>query len=259
MLKKTNILGVNITNENEDKILEFIFHSLRTSREKFFIVTPNPEIIMYAKKHKDYQNKLNEAKVSLPDGVGVYLAGTVLGKPLESRIPGVDFIEKLCENSKELPVSIGFLGGRAGVAQRTFQCLKAKYPWIEVVFVGEEWDDRLLFDRKRLGNNPKSAHDKGTIHPVSIDLLFVAYGFPKQEEWIYKNLKSLPIKAAMGVGGAFDYISSEVVRAPYLIRAMGFEWLFRLVVQPWRIKRQLALIEFIFLVLKEKFSSRILT
>jgi N-acetylglucosaminyldiphosphoundecaprenol N-acetyl-beta-D-mannosaminyltransferase len=91
---------------------------------------------------------------------------------------------------------------------------------------------------------------------VSIDILFVALGAPKQEFWINKNLDKIPVKVAIGVGGAFDYISGKTPRAPTFIRSVGLEWLFRLVVQPWRIKRQLALIEFIRLVVKEKLSQK---
>lgn len=87
---------------------------------------------------------------------------------------------------------------------------------------------------------------------LAIDILFVAFGAPKQEMWISKNLNKIPVKIAIGVGGAFDYISGKTLRAPGFIRNIGLEWLFRLIAQPWRIKRQLALLEFIWLVIKEK-------
>ena len=80
----------------------------------------------------------------------------------------------------------------------------------------------------------------------------MAYGFPKQEKWIYENLEKIPVKCAMGVGGAFDYISGKVPRAPSLVRSLGFEWLYRLIIEPWRWRRHLALIEFVYLVIKEK-------
>jgi len=84
--------------------------------------------------------------------------------------------------------------------------------------------------------------------------LFVAFGAPKQEFWISENLNKIPVKVAIGVGGAFDYISGKIPRAPRFIRNIGFEWLFRLVVQPWRMKRQLSLIKFAWLIAKEKIS-----
>lgn len=245
MLKKSHLLGVGITNEREDKILEYLYDELQKKDAKLFIVTPNPEILVYAQKHPDYKNKLNKANIALPDGVGVFLASLLMRHPFKERIPGVDFMEEVCKKSRTKPLSIGFLGGGPGVAKHTAECLLQRYPWIKVRWVGEEWPME--------GKSTSSPHIS---EKDPIDILFVAFGFPKQEEWIYENLDKLPVKSAMGVGGAFDYISGEVVRAPYIIRAMGFEWLYRLVRQPWRFKRQLALVEFMFLIGKEIFSNR---
>ena len=96
-------------------------------------------------------------------------------------------------------------------------------------------------------------HIPYTIYHTPVDILFVAFGAPKQEIWISQNLANLPVKVAMGVGGAFDYFAGVVPRAPRWMRSLGLEWLFRLVRQPWRIERQFALVRFISLVLKEKF------
>jgi len=193
-------------------------------------------MLVHASRNLAYKDKLNHANIALPDGVGLFFASAFMGERLEERITGVDFIEEICKVSAEKPLSMGFLGGKAGIAEHAAECLKKKYPWITVVFADSEW--------------PSS-----TVNPKSIDILFVAFGVPKQEEWIYANLRKLPVKAAIGVGGAFDYLSGSVPRAPFIVRFIGFEWLFRLIVQPWRWKRQLALIEFIVLVFKEKFSS----
>ena len=299
MLHSIKLLGTTITSEREDKILEYVIDHLHNGREKLFITTPNPEILVYAQSHPDYQDKLNEANVALPDGAGLLLGGWVLGKPLRERIAGVDFIGKLCVESREKPVSMGFLGGRDGVAELAAQRLQKKYPWIKVAWVGEEWgsgkndavrssfeESRVEKDQARGGTvgrvhasaqSRSSEHlregdrdrtpiarrsESSTLHPsrstpslkTEIDILFVAYGFPKQEEWIYENLPHLPVKAAMGVGGSFDYISGRVTRAPKVIRVLGLEWLFRLTIQPWRWKRQLALVTFLFLILKDRFT-----
>lgn len=88
----------------------------------------------------------------------------------------------------------------------------------------------------------------------TIDILFVAFGAPKQEFWISEYLEKIPVKIAIGVGGAFDYISGKTPRAPLFLQNIGLEWLFRLIMQPWRIKRQLSLLQFIWLVIKEKLS-----
>lgn len=184
-----------------------------------------------------------------------------MGKQLPERVTGVDFIEKLCMASREKPMSMGFLGGRGGVAELTADRLKKKYPWITIAWVGEEWgngkNDILRYSFPKFKG--KGSHARSLPRLAKpIDILFVAFGFPKQENWIIKNLDSLPVKAAMGVGGAFDYLSGKVVRAPLFIRLLGFEWLFRLIVQPWRWKRQLALFQFLVLILRERFARKVL-
>lgn len=236
MLRKKYLLGVGITAERTDTILENVLSHIKTKKKKLFFVTPNPEILVYAQKHLAYKDKLNAADIALPDGVGILVASRLLGLGIPERTTGVDFIENLCKASRENPISMGFLGGWSGVAQRTVECLQQKYPWIDVVFTGEEWLDKDVKTQK------------------PIDILFVAYGFPKQEEWIYNNLDNIPAKAAIGVGGAFDFISGTVPRAPKVLRAIGLEWLFRLIIQPSRLKRQLALPQFVLLVLKSRFS-----
>jgi N-acetylglucosaminyldiphosphoundecaprenol N-acetyl-beta-D-mannosaminyltransferase len=129
---------------------------------------------------------------------------------------------------------VGFLGSGPSVAELTAECLKKEYPTLRVGMVSQEWKDELK--------------------KVEVDILFVAFGSPKQEIWMSENLKNVSAKVLIGVGGSFDFISGKVRRAPKILRLIGLEWLFRLMIQPWRIKRQLRLLKFIALVLKEKFS-----
>jgi N-acetylglucosaminyldiphosphoundecaprenol N-acetyl-beta-D-mannosaminyltransferase len=254
MLRKNNILGVNITNELEEEILEYLFKRIKNGKDKTFIITPNPEMLVYASKHLDYQDKLNHADIALPDGVGLFFAAGFKGEQLRERITGVDFIENICKESSKNPISMGLLGGKGGVAELTAKRLKKKYPWVNIVFVSEDWDNSSKTSWRKADAKDERKQAITTQQPENIDILFVAFGVPKQEEWIYANLGKIPVKAAMGVGGSFDYISGSVTRAPYIFRLIGFEWLFRLLIQPWRWKRQLALLEFIILVLKQKFS-----
>ena len=241
MLEKKIILGVGITDAAKQEILEYIIRGLEKDSKKYFIVTPNPEILTLANNDSSYKNILNKAKIALADGVGVIMAGKILGRSFKERTTGVDLLESLCKQVAEKPITVGFLGGKGGVAEKTAECLQKKYPGLKVTFIGREWSDKLLKLPKLLRL------------PIKVDILFVAFGAPKQERWIYENLEKLPVRVAIGVGGAFDYISGNIPRAPVFIRKIGFEWLFRLIAQPWRIKRQLALLKFAFLVLKEKF------
>lgn len=251
-LVKKNILGIDVSDVSKDDVLEYVFERIKNGKKKTIIVTPNPEMVVYARSHPDIKKLLNSADLALCDGIGLYLASQIIGRGVKDRITGVDMLDALCREASEKAVTVGFLGGKGSVAERTANCLMEKYPGLKVVFVAEEWGEegfvrakRLMINEYRLKNNKEEIINQ-------IDILFVAFGFPKQEQWIAEHRNKLPIKVAMGVGGAFDYLSGEVIRAPFVIRMMGFEWLFRLIRQPWRIKRQLRLLTFLWLVIKEK-------
>jgi N-acetylglucosaminyldiphosphoundecaprenol N-acetyl-beta-D-mannosaminyltransferase len=238
-LKSTKLFGIKITTESEEKILEYIVENLSNKNKKLFITTPNPEIIMYARNHPEFRKIMNEADLALPDGVGVSLALRLMGRGRIPRVTGAEMLEKVCGRLAKSTNSVGFFGGYGDVAKVTSECLQKKYSGLKVAYANEGWNEAMI----------QGKH---------IDFLFVAMGFPKQEEWIYENLKKTPVEVAMGVGGVFDFISGKVPRSPKLLRRAGFEWLFRLIVQPWRVKRQLALISFMLLVFKGIFLSRII-
>lgn len=234
---KKNLLGVGVSDATYKEVLEYIVKSVEKGRGKYYIVTPNPEILVLANRSKELKKALNSAKLALPDGVGVVLAGKFLGIRFKERLTGTGFVEMLCREVSKQPITVGFFGGGPKIAEETSECLQRKYPGLRVAFAGNESDT------------------KGTVSGLpQLDILFVGLGFPKQEFWISKNLKNLPVKVAIGVGGAFDFISGNVPRAPKWIRDLGFEWFFRLIVQPWRWKRQIALIKFMILVIKERFT-----
>lgn len=237
MENKIFLLGVGFNNLRINDVLELIIKGLVKNEKKYYVVTPNPEILVIANDDANYKKVLNGAKLTLPDGIGVMIASRLLLKPLRERIHGVDLMESLCREVSKQPITVGFLGGGSNVAELTSECLCEKYPGLKVNFIETEWN----FEKK---------------YPET-DILFVAFGSPKQEIWIAENLSRLPVKVVIGVGGAFDFVSGEVRRAPVFVRKLGFEWLFRLIIQPWRIKRQLRLFKFIFLVCKEKISEMI--
>lgn len=232
---KKYLLGVGISNVTKEEVLEFIYTGLQKPLKNYYIVTPNPELLMLAHKDKEYKMILNNAKLALADGIGVLWGAKIMGRLLKQRITGVDLTESLCKYVAKRPITVSFLGGGPGIAELTSECLRKKYPDLRVSWFSQEYNESLK--------------EKKT------DILFVAFGSPKQEVWISKNINNLNAKVVMGVGGAFDFITGKVPRAPKLLRDLGVEWLFRLIVQPWRIKRQIWLIIYIFLVLKEKIIS----
>lgn len=252
MFVKNSILGVRVTNEKRESILEQIEKSIEQNTKKYYILTPNPEIIVHAVKNPSFKTILNEADIALCDGVGVALAGRILNKPFAQRITGVDFMISLCKLSNEKPITVGFIGGRGRVAQETAERLQHQFPNLKVAFAeaGNPDENTVALVRKKT-REFSTAIGQGNF----LNFLFVAFGFPKQEEWIAKYLNQLPAQYSMAVGGSFDYVSGKTPRTPSFMRALGMEWLFRLILQPWRLKRQLALVEFLFLVIKEKLSS----
>lgn len=217
---KKILLGVKIDDVTMDQATQIALDLIKKPG-KHYIVTPNPEMLVMAQKDEDFKKVLNSADLSIPDGVGLRLSGDIV-----MTIPGIDFMEELIKLAEDQAFTIGFLGGQDGVAKKTAECLLKKYPKLKVNFAGGE-----------PGKIPAT------------DILFVAFGPPKQEKWIAANLDKIAVKVAMGVGGSFDYISGKVPRAPLWVRNLGFEWLFRLAVEPWRIKRQLKLLKYLKLLM----------
>ncbi len=203
---KKEILGIKIDSLNEIEVLKKIEDFLSDSQQHY-IVSPNPEFLVEAQKDAEFRNILNQADLAIPDGVGLVYASWFLGQPVRKRLAGVDLMEMICclASQKKWPVFL--LGAKEGVAEKTAEKLIEKYPELQIE-----------------SQNPK--------------ILFVALGAPKQEKWIADNLaKMTTVKLAMGVGGAFDFISGRTRRAPKLLRKAGLEWLWRFVLQPWRAKR----------------------
>lgn len=279
ILEKKILLGVGVTNATEEEVLEYILQSLGKKGEKYFITTPNPEILVRANKDKGFKAILNDARLGLCDGMGVFWAGRFVGKGFKQRITGTDLLESLCRRVAEKPITVGFLGGGPRIAEMTAECLAKKYPGLRVILAQREWPEssrgpashssqgapsslaKAANEDALLGSpsleSPLKSNSQNTKYKIqnTIDILFVAFGFPKQEIWMSENLDKIPVKVAIGVGGAFDYTSGKVPRAPLIIRKIGFEWLYRLVREPWRLKRQVALLKFVYLVFKEKLTS----
>lgn len=216
--------------------LEYLVKKASQKDKKTFVVTVNPEIVMLMRGDSDYEKAVMSADLRTVDGVGVLFAGKIFGKSFKERIHGADLTEELCREVAKQPITVGFLGGEGNVALKTAECLRRRFPDLKVAFALQEMSS-LEFSK------------------YSCDILFVAFGSPKQEKWIYENLSRLNVRVVIGVGGTFDFISGKVKRAPVFVRKLGLEWLFRLVIQPWRIRRQVKLIYFVLLVIKEKLFS----
>ena len=197
------------------------------------IVTVNPEFVMAAQSDVEFRDIINTSALALPDGAGVWWASRRLGHPLSERIPGVDLVERLAALSAKQGYRLFFLGAMPGVAEQAVQMLESRYPGIAVA--GAYAGSPRTEDEEAITERVRAACPQ---------ILFVAYGAPIQDLWIARNLDRLEVPVCLGVGGSFDYIAGVQSRAPRWLRRLGLEWLHRLITQPWRWRRMLALPRF---------------
>lgn len=266
-LNTVKIAGLNLISTSEERLLGFLASRI-TRGQKTFVVTPNPEFLVFARHNPWFKKILNKADVAIPDGIGLVWASRFLAprakqkgltsRPvIKERISGTDLMEGLCKEAAGRGWKVYLVGGKPGVAKKTLTVLKKRFPGLQgwaksgpkLELVTNHWSP---ITEKKITN--KIIQEINAKEP---NLLFVAFGMGKQEKFIWDNWEKLNVKLAMGVGGAFDYLSGTIPRPPKWSRKVGLEWLYRLLRQPWRWKRQLALIEFVWLVIKEKVSSMI--
>lgn len=230
--ESVNILSVRIHHVTMAGTLALL-ESMVRGGGSHHVVTVNPEFIMMARANEAFRTVLNGADLSVPDGVGILLASRLLGRPMRERVTGVDIIEQFMPRAAACGFRIFLLGAGPGVAERTAAVLERGSPG-------------LVIAGTYAGSPDPSEEDEicRMITNAKPDILLVAYGSPNQELWIARTRKRLNIPVSIGVGGSFDFIAGVVARAPEWIRNLGLEWLFRLVGQPERWRRMLALPRF---------------
>ena len=223
-MNKINILGVNITKENNSEILKKIY-SFLVDDKSHYIVTPNPEIILKTAKDEELFYILNNADISLADGMGLKIAGFFMGKNVK-RFTGSDLTNYLLKYSEKNNYKIVILNWRGGLSKSgdIKKVLTKKYPKLKFYIQDIDRKGRLI-DYQKINN-------------FSPDILFSTLGSPWQEKNIYHSRNKIKsLKLALAIGGSFDFITNKKVRAPKIFRNLGFEWLWRLLIQPNRIKR----------------------
>jgi len=217
------ILGIQVDNVNFDEAIQKIEQFVR-SKKSHHIVTVNPEYIVRAQSDQKLRTIINQADLRVPDGVGlVKLAG------LKERVTGIDLIWQLAKLSEDRGYKIALLGGRGEVAKQAATRLKLIHPRATIAMV-----DPL---GQVTSNNKQVTVIARELKNKKPDIVLVALGMGKQDLFIEQLLKKTRIPVAMGVGGAFDMISGATPRAPYILRTLGLEWLWRLIIEPKRIGR----------------------
>jgi N-acetylglucosaminyldiphosphoundecaprenol N-acetyl-beta-D-mannosaminyltransferase len=233
------LLGVPIDPLTEAEAVDWVARAIIEGRPRL-VISVNPERIMHAGRDPAFGAVLRGADLALADGAGVVWAARRQGRPLPERVAGVDFVEALAARGAAQGWRFFFLGGGPGVAEAAGRALRAAYP--EFILAGTH------------AGSPHPASDAATIEAVrssGAQLLLLAYGAGAEEAWLARNLGASGATVGMGVGGAFDFISGRVRRAPRWMRNLGLEWLYRLSRQPWRWRRMIALPRFVIRVMRE--------
>lgn len=239
-LKTVTIMDIKFVNISKQNFLENHLFPRLVKEEKSYIVTANPEIVMRTREDRNYKQMVQQADYIAPDGAGIVLASKYLKEPVVERIAGYDLMLDLLAFAEKNQLTCYFLGAKKQVNDKLMVELKKYYP--KLIIAGKH-HGYFSMDDERIVNDVKSANP---------DLIFVALGSPRQEQWITDNMQAFSKGLFMGVGGSFDVLAGEVKRAPNIWIKFNLEWLYRLLKQPFRWKRILKAIEFIIRIIFKK-------
>ena len=207
-----------------------------------FVVTANAEIIMMAQQDAAYKKLLQEeTDMILPDGAGTVWAGNYLGYHIPERVAGYDLFLRLLEEAAKRKIPVFFFGGKPGVAEEAAEEGRRRWPGLQVAGCRNGYFS--------------AAEETAIINEINgsgAAMLFAALGAPKQEKWLNHYAAELKPCLRMGIGGSFDVLAGKMQRAPKWMQDAKLEWLFRLMKQPSRIGRMMALPKFVLEVRKEK-------
>lgn len=273
-MEEVYILGVKVnTGMSEGEVLSKI-DKLVSGSGSNIVCTTNPEFVMAAQKDEEFKQIINNSAMSLPDGWGVVLAsryfkgvqkldkgtlfpvkaffyglrlglGSIFGSSSKAS-SGSDLVPKVCEMAANRGYSVFFLGGwpkdffgrRKDVdydlAEKVSSKMSDRFSELKVVGASSNFSPNKDEDSDSVDYIKDRVSDAGLTFN---DIVFAAYPHGVQEKWLNRNLNKIPVAVGIGVGGSFDYLSGEVRRAPGLIKKIHLEWLYRLIMQPWRIKR----------------------
>lgn len=205
------------------------------------VATANAEMVMLAQEDSQLAAVLAGADLIVPDGSGVVWAGRYLGQSVPERVAGYDLSQCLLQKAATKGYGVYFFGGAPGIVQIAKKNAEIYYPGLRIVGTRDGYFGSA--DELEIIN---------TIKASGADILFVGLGVPKQEKWLAAHLAELNVPVAIGVGGTFDVMAGTVRRAPVWMQRAGLEWLFRLLCQPKRLIRMLALPRFMLKVLRTK-------
>ncbi len=219
------------------------FENIFQNRKRILhIISLNPENFVIAIGNRDFMKALYDAPIVIADGIGIVVAAKILYKKKINRIHGVDLFEFLLDYALDRRLRVLLIGGKNDIAEKIANCYNQRAQ--KKLFKGVEG-----FENIRRIKREEQSEIENLIQTLDPKMVFVAFGSPDQELWIEHNKALFTGRLVMGVGGGFDFVGGRVRRAPKILQNIGLEWFFRLILQPWRVKRQWRLIVFVFVIL----------
>lgn len=240
--ERVDVRGVGFDNVTLESATSALSEHIKNGDGLAAVYTPNSEIVEMCVEDEggELYGIINSAELIIPDGIGVIKAAKILDTPLQGKVAGVDLGANMIKFAAESGTPIYFLGGKPGVAEDAKAKLTEKYPSLIVAGVADGYF-------KKTGEESDLAVKK--IADSGAKILYVCLGAPAQERWIYENKSALSaagVKCAMGLGGSLDIFAGNVKRAPKIFIKLGLEWFYRLLCDPKRIGRMMALPRFYF-------------
>lgn len=242
MINRLKILNIWVDAVSKEMAQKRVHHFLNYGKRPHSIFASNPEKNFSFRKNPQLLETLKTADLLLPDGIGIVWAAWILYGVKLDRVPGSEFIFDICELAVKYGFGIFIYGAKEEINKTAVVRLKKRYPALSIVgrcngYVKESEMPALI-------DHINSSH---------AEILLLALGSPKQENWFTRYHRELKyVKVCQCVGGTLDTIAGNVKRAPEIWQKNSLEWLYRLIVQPGRIKRQKILPMFVFAVLKTK-------
>ncbi len=238
--RRISILGIPFDDLDLDQAAGLVLHAIH-SGIGISVMTPNPEIVQMARRDAELAAVIRDADLVVPDSVGIVAASRLMGCALRRRVPGIELVESVLERGRAAGLRVYLLGAAEGVADVAAERLRARYPGVVIAgthhgYFSSEDEERIAAD----------------IISCRAQLVLVGLGCPKQEKWIARWKERLQGVSLITVGGSLDVFSGRTRRAPAIFRRLGLEWLYRLLSQPSRWRRQLELPRFFMAVLKER-------
>jgi N-acetylglucosaminyldiphosphoundecaprenol N-acetyl-beta-D-mannosaminyltransferase len=234
-----HVLGIRFNRVSMTQAVESILYWI-AEKSRRMVITAGPEFVMKTHSDETLQRITQSADLVTADGIGIVWAAARIGRPVPERVTGVELVAELFEEAsrRHQSLHVFVLGATEDALQSCLRAFRKQYPTF--TFAG----------RNGYFNDNEIENVISDIHDFRPDVWLVGLGQPRQEKLIYESLGQLPPCVGIGVGGSIDVWGGTVKRAPGIVQKLNVEWLYRLLKQPSRVKRQMALPRFALKVLK---------